>query len=74
MSQQDFETIQEYYDNLQPKKCVGCECSHLVYSEPDKGLVWECDLQATGEPCYMGNESYNPKWTIECAELRRGTS
>ena len=53
------ETVEEYYASLEPVKCRGCECSGLVYSEPRLGLHWECELVATGEPCYMGDESYN---------------
>ena len=56
---------------IEHHRCRGCECFHLVYSEPDLGLHWECELEATGEPCYMPGESYNPKWSQDCAELRR---
>ena len=64
------ETFEEYLDSLTPSKCVGCECSHIVFAEPDKGLVHECDLVATGEPCYMGEDSYNPEYTALSKEQR----
>lgn len=48
-----YETVEEYYDSLQPEKCRQCECSGLVYSEQENGLVWECELESTGHPCYQ---------------------
>ena len=50
------------YAEIEYHKCRGCECFSMVFSEPEEGLVWECELEAIGEPCYMGDDSYNEKY------------
>jgi len=46
------EWVESMY-KIQPIKCRGCECSHIVYSKPDNDMVWECELAAIGELCYL---------------------
>lgn len=51
MSQQDFDTIEEYWDSLQPELCRDCECSELDFTQEGEA-IWICELRAQGEPCY----------------------
>lgn len=50
-----------FYDK-QPIKCVGCECSGRDIDWTKREFQWICELQEQGEPCYMGDDSYNPWW------------
>ena len=51
MSQQDFETVQDYWASLQPEECRGCECSQLDFTR-EGDPFWICELRAQGQPCY----------------------
>jgi len=55
MSLQDFDTIEEYWDSLQPELCRDCECSELDFTQEGEP-IWICELRAQGQPCYKEEE------------------